>query len=41
MTGSGEFVYAGETYTGSMKMSTRGQDITMKMSGKRLGDCAK
>lgn len=39
MTGSGEFVYAGDTYTGTMKMSTQGQEMTMKYSGKRLGDC--
>jgi hypothetical protein len=39
MTGSGEFLYAGDTYTGTMKMSMQGQDMTMKYSGKRLGDC--
>ena len=41
MTGTGEFVYAGETYTGSMIMNTQGQTMTMKYSGKRLGDCTK
>ncbi len=41
MTGTGEFIYAGETYTGSMKMNTQGQAMTMKYSGKRLGDCTK
>jgi hypothetical protein len=39
MSGTGEFVYAGETYTGTMKMNAQGQDMTMKMTGKRLGDC--
>jgi Protein of unknown function (DUF3617) len=39
MTGSGEFIYAGETYTGTMKMNMQGQEMTMKYSGKRLGDC--
>ena len=45
MTGTGEFVYSGDTYTGTMKMTTaRGgkpMDMTMKYSGKRLGDCLK
>ena len=41
MSGSGEFVYSGETYTGTMKMSADGQEMTMKYSGKRLGDCTK
>ena len=45
MTGTGEFVYSGDTYTGTMKMTTgRGgqpRTMTMKYSGKRLGDCTK
>jgi hypothetical protein len=41
MSGTGEFLYTGDTYTGTMKMSARGQDMTMKYSGKRLGDCTK
>ena len=41
MTGSGEFLYAGDTYTGTMKMHARGQEMTMKYTGKRLGDCTK
>jgi hypothetical protein len=45
MTGTGEFVYAGETYTGTMKMNMErgGQPIamTMKYNAKRLGDCTK
>ncbi len=39
MSGTGEFVYAGDTYTGAMKMSMLGQEMTMKYTGKRLGDC--
>ena len=41
MTGAGEFVYSGDTYTGTMKMNAQGQEMTMKYSGKRLGDCTK
>jgi Protein of unknown function (DUF3617) len=41
MTGTGEFVYAENSYTGTMKMNARGQDMTMKYSGRRLGDCTK
>ena len=44
-TGTGEFVYAGDTYTGTMKMTTgRGGEpmtMTMKYAGKRLGDSTK
>ena len=41
MSGTGEFLYMGDTYTGTMKMNAQGQDMTMKYSGKRLGDCTK
>jgi hypothetical protein len=41
MSGSGEFLYSGDTYTGTMKMNAEGQEMTMKYSGKRLGDCTK
>jgi len=42
MTGTGEFVYAGDTYTGTIKMEGGGRGaMTMKYSGKLLGDCAK
>ena len=45
MTGTGEVVYANDSYTGTMKMNMdRGGQpmaMTMKYSGKRLGDCAK
>jgi hypothetical protein len=41
MTGTGEFVYAGDTYTGAVKMDTGRGAMTMKYTGKRLGDCVK
>lgn len=41
MTGAGEFVYAADTYTGTIKMETGRGAMTMKYSGKRLGDCVK
>lgn len=42
MTGKGEFVYAADTYTGTMTMDMSGRgSMSMKYSGKRLGDCTK
>jgi Protein of unknown function (DUF3617) len=42
MSGTGEFVYAADAYTGTMKMEMGGRgSMTMKYSGKRLGDCTK
>jgi hypothetical protein len=41
MTGTGEFVYAADGYTGTMKMDRAGQPMTMKYTAKRLGDCTK
>jgi hypothetical protein len=41
MTGSGEFIYGADSYTGTMKIDSKGQAMTMKYSGKRLGDCSK
>jgi hypothetical protein len=41
MTGEGEYIYAGDTYTGTVKVTRAGQVMTMKYSGKRLGDCTK
>ena len=41
MTGEGEYLYAGDSYTGTVKMTRAGQMMTMKYSGKRLGDCTK
>jgi hypothetical protein len=41
MTGTGEMTYSGDSYAGLMTMNMSGQTMTMKMSGKRLGDCVK
>jgi hypothetical protein len=41
MTGSGEFLYTSDGYTGTMKMERGGQPMTMKYNAKRLGDCTK
>jgi hypothetical protein len=41
MTGTGEFVYAADSYTGTIKMETGRGTMTMKYTGKRLGDCVK
>jgi hypothetical protein len=38
-TGTGELTFSGDTFTGTMKMSSPGGEMTMKMAGKRLGDC--
>lgn len=39
MNGTGEFVYAENSFAGTMKMNARGQEMSMKYTGKRLGDC--
>lgn len=39
MSGTGEITYGDNTYEGSMTMNRQGQTMTMKYSGKRLGDC--
>jgi hypothetical protein len=41
MTGSGEMKFEGDTYVGLMKMTTSRGEMTMKYSGKRLGECEK
>jgi hypothetical protein len=41
MTGSGELKFNGDAYDGIVKMMMNQQQMTMKMAGKRLGDCAK
>lgn len=41
MTGTGEFVYTDDGYTGSINMDRQGQAMTMKYTAKRLGDCTK
>ena len=42
MSGTGEIVYSADAYTGTMKMEMSGRGtVTMKYTGKRLGDCTK
>jgi hypothetical protein len=42
MSGTGEFIYTADSYTGVMTMDMGGRGtMTMKSSGKRLGDCTK
>jgi hypothetical protein len=41
MTMTGENTYANNSYQGTVKMTTKGQTMTMKYTGKRLGDCTK
>jgi hypothetical protein len=41
MSGTGEITYGENTYDGVMKMVREGQAMTMKYTGKRLGDCPK
>lgn len=41
MTGTGEIIFSGDSYTGTMKAAMPMGEMTMKMTGKRLGDCAK
>jgi hypothetical protein len=38
-SGTGEIVFNGDSYVGTMKMTTQQGEMTMKMSGKRVGDC--
>lgn len=39
MTADGEMTFMGDSYTGSMKMTTPQGAMAMKLAGKRLGDC--
>jgi len=39
MTAAGELTFSGDSYTGTMKASMPQGEMTMKMTGKRLGDC--
>ena len=41
MSGTAEITYGENTYDGVMKMVREGQTMTMKYTGKRLGDCSK
>jgi hypothetical protein len=38
-TGTGELVSSGDSYVGTMNMTTAQGAMTMKYTGKRLGDC--
>ena len=39
MTGTGKVTYTDDSYTGVAEMQMQDQTMTMKYSGKRLGDC--
>ena len=41
MTGSAEITYTDDTSVGTMTMNRAGQAMTVKYTGKRLGDCTK
>ena len=41
MTGNGEILFVGDTYTGAAKMTMAVGEMTMQYTGKRLGDCKK
>jgi hypothetical protein len=39
MTGEGKATYEGDTYTGEMHVKSADHEMTIKYTGKRLGDC--
>jgi len=39
MTGDGELVFDGDAYNGTIKMAMQQGAMSLKLSGKRLGDC--
>ncbi|MBV8519383.1 MAG: DUF3617 family protein [Acidobacteria bacterium] len=39
--GSGKITFAGDSYSGAMKLMVHEHEMSMKYSGKRLGDCDK
>ena len=41
VSGTSEFVYSGDSYTGTVKMDVGGRSMAMKYTAKRLGDCVK
>lgn len=41
MSGEGEMLFSGDTYTGKLNMTTGQGAMAMKYSGKRVGDCTK
>ena len=40
-TGTGEMTFSDDAYTGTLKMETAQGAMTMKLAGKRVGDCTK
>jgi hypothetical protein len=40
-TSTGEMTFTDDSYTGTMKMDSAQGPMTMKMAGKRLGECTK
>jgi hypothetical protein len=38
-TMTGETVFGSDSYSSVMKMNSHGQNMTMKVKGKRLGNC--
>ncbi len=41
MTSEGQMTFSGDSFSGWTKVHMKDQEITSKMSGKRLGDCSK
>jgi len=41
VTGTGEMTFGDDSYTNTMKMVTAQGEMTMKTTGKRIGDCPK
>jgi hypothetical protein len=39
MDGDGEVTRAGDAFTGAIKLTTSGKAMTIRLNGKRLGDC--
>lgn len=39
MTGSGKMTYTGDSYDGAMHMTMQDKDISVKYTGKYMGDC--
>ena len=39
MTGNGELKFVGDTYDGALNATMAMGSMTIKLSGKRLGDC--
>jgi len=39
MTGSGKITYSGDSYDGAMHMTMQDKDVSVKYTGKYMGDC--